>query len=1151
MGANAAFALPTDDSEAEGRLLTGNTAAVDLNSIADLAGAYSADPSASGAVNHPLSADVLNALNIDLGDGLQLFGPNGIVGVGALGQYANTAPGAVPLASSGLVNADGSIAVGSGDPTENAYVDLGPILAGAGLDALLDDARLELGAISGLATYDEAGAPQGDYQIASGTLLLTSPAIAALTGELVDTLGQVSGPINDLAGEGGVIDSTINPLLTPLVDTLNGLLLGIGSIDELGVTATVDLDLEAAVESALAEPLTSEDSVLTIDLSTGTVAVDLARLVADTQGGDYDGTLNGLPVNTELLDPDLVQAALDGAIGSTLDQIPGLLVEVVTDALHAADVNIAITGAINSLLGNIGTVDIRLSGTLGDFVGAPGSTPPVVNTDGTSIVGLPVGTLLTPILSTVTGTILPALVTPLANAITDEGTLDTIFRPIVEALNTALQPLFGLVTNNLLSLTANVQEEPGDFVTETALDDGSFTQRALQLTLLPAASTPLVQLSLASATVRAEAAAEVAITSPTDGAEFTVEDEAGTTDVEVTGTGEPGATVTVSIPGATDQTATVAEDGTWTVTFPTVPVGEHTITATQEGGSTDSVDVSVVVDAAAETEAGETETEAGETETEAGETETEAGETETEAGETETEAGETETEAGETETEAGETETEAGETETEAGETETEAGETETEAGETETEAGETETEAGETETEAGETETEAGETETEAGETETEAGETETEAGETETEAGETETEAGETETEAGETETEAGETETEAGETETEAGETETEAGETETEAGETETEAGETETEAGETETEAGETETEAGETETEAGETETEAGETETEAGETETEAGETETEAGETETEAGETETEAGETETEAGETETEAGETETEAGETETEAGETETEAGETETEAGETETEAGETETEAGETETEAGETETEAGETETEAGETETEAGETETEAGETETEAGETETEAGETETEAGETETEAGETETEAGETETEAGETETEAGETETEAGETEAADADGDVDAGEIGITVEVPTLSAGDTQTAIGTGFQPGETVTGVMTSDRLALGTQVAGDNGEVTFVWEIPEGTDLGTHTVTLTGAESGSVSDTFRVVASGNGALPATGLDLGAALPIGIVLMMLGVAGYMAGRKKMTI
>src|SRR5690606_31274357 len=126
-------------------------------------------------------------------------------------------------------------------------------------------------------------------------------------------------------GEGGVIDSTLNPLLGGLASTLNTALLGIGTVQGLGVTATVDVDLATAVQSLLAEPLTSEDSVLTIDLSTGTVSVDLARLVADTQGGEYDGTLNGLPVDTELLDPDLVQATLDGAIGSTLDQIPALL----------------------------------------------------------------------------------------------------------------------------------------------------------------------------------------------------------------------------------------------------------------------------------------------------------------------------------------------------------------------------------------------------------------------------------------------------------------------------------------------------------------------------------------------------------------------------------------------------------------------------------------------------------------------------------------------------------------------------------------------------------------------------------------------------------------------------------------------------------
>src|SRR5690606_15345035 len=126
----------------------------------------------------------------------------------------------------------------------------------------------------------------------------------------------------------------------------------------------------------------------------------------------------------------------------------------------------------------------------------------------------------------------------------------------------------------------------------------TFTQRALTLSILPVLGTPAAELSLASATVRAEAAAvaDVEITSPATGAEFTVADAADTTAVPVTGTGEPGATVTVSIPGATDQTATVEDDGTWSVTFPTVPVGDHTITATQDGGSTDSVDVSVVVE---------------------------------------------------------------------------------------------------------------------------------------------------------------------------------------------------------------------------------------------------------------------------------------------------------------------------------------------------------------------------------------------------------------------------------------------------------------------------------------------------------------------------------------------------------------------------
>src|SRR5690625_1274897 len=499
-GSVPASAIQSDQSEAEGRFLTFQGGFVDIDDLAAINGAYSAFPSEGGGVdNTPLELEILNALDIDLGNGVKLFGDNGILALGALGQYANTAEDEAPFASSGLVGEDGVIAVPGDTPEESAYLDLAPLLEAASLDELLSEARLELGAISSSATTDAGEGPVGDYQIADGKLILGSNAVAGLSGALSEALAEISDPINDLVGDGGVIDQTLNPVLDTLTSTLNSLLFGIGSIDDLGVTATVDLDLQAALDSVLGQPLTSEDSAVTIDLSSGKIALHLARLVQDTQGGDYDGTLNNLPVNTELLGPDVIQAALDG-VGEVLDNVPALLVNAVSDALDATDLNIDIYGEINGPLGlNIGTVSIVLSGTLGQFIDDDGEAIDV-DTSGTSIVGLPVGDLLQPILSTVTGTILPGLVGPIADAITDEGALDTVFRPIVEGVNTALTPVFGLVSDNLLALTANVQEDPGNFVDERGYDPDSFTQRALQLTLLP--NSPILQLSLASSTIR-------------------------------------------------------------------------------------------------------------------------------------------------------------------------------------------------------------------------------------------------------------------------------------------------------------------------------------------------------------------------------------------------------------------------------------------------------------------------------------------------------------------------------------------------------------------------------------------------------------------------------------------------------------------------
>ncbi|GAA1536047.1 choice-of-anchor G family protein [Microbacterium ginsengiterrae] len=138
----------------------------------------------------------------------------------------------------------------------------------------------------------------------------------------------------------------------------------------------------------------------------------------------------------------------------------------------------------------------------------------------------------------------------------------------------------------------------------------------------------------------------------------------------------------------------------------------------------------------------------------------------------------------------------------------------------------------------------------------------------------------------------------------------------------------------------------------------------------------------------------------------------------------------------------------------------------------------------------------------------------------------------------------TDADATDADATDGDTDAGELGITIKHPVIEREQVQSSTGTGFAPGEVVTGVMNSDPIALGTQVANTDGTVTFTWTIPAGTDLGAHTVTLTGEDSGSVSIGFQVVAKG---LAATGSEPGPAIPLALMLLAAGALAVVGSRQ----
>ena len=88
--------------------------------------------------------------------------------------------------------------------------------------------------------------------------------------------------------------------------------------------------------------------------------------------------------------------------------------------------------------------------------------------------------------------------------------------------------------------------------------------------------------------------------------------------------------------------------------------------------------------------------------------------------------------------------------------------------------------------------------------------------------------------------------------------------------------------------------------------------------------------------------------------------------------------------------------------------------------------------------------------------------------------------------------------------------------------LQAPVTMTATGTGFQPGERVTGVMNSTPLPLEpAQTADPQGNVTFTWQLPVDIAAGQHSVVLTGDTTGPVEAAAFTVTRVDTTAPPTG------------------------------
>ena len=517
--------------------------------------------------------------------------PDGLQ-AGAVSSFAHTPEPDMASASAGAVASNGAIDVSGVEPYGYATVELNDALGQLGLDTdgVVDALALELGALASRAEAS-GGDLDSEYVVAGARLTMDSPLVGNVFTLLNDSVADLDGTVNGLIGDSGPIQQSLDGISIDPVD-VNLAGLSALSVDLGSPELNASVGLSDVVDGVLGEPLISESGLVTIDLSTGQLFIDLAQL----HGGD----LNNLDANTTLLSSSEIEQ-----VTQEVTTLLGLAADQVTDAVNTAiettEVTLTLTPDVSAagglISGDIGiTIDTTIAELLagGDAIGegAVDITGGLEIDLGLVQVPVPLGDLLDGLLGPILNELLPAISGPFVNELEGLGssvgtTIDEALSPVLAGLEPVLQAL-----NQVVSLTVNAQSQPGD------LGESSFTVRALDVTVLP--SLNAVSLQMAASSVYAE---DPAVLNPAITVDpSTVEQDAST---EVTGRGFAAEeSVTVSIPGAAEgdgpitvETTTDA-DGGFTVDLPIsadYPLGDVTVTAVgAESDTPATADLTVV-----------------------------------------------------------------------------------------------------------------------------------------------------------------------------------------------------------------------------------------------------------------------------------------------------------------------------------------------------------------------------------------------------------------------------------------------------------------------------------------------------------------------------------------------------------------------------
>ena len=522
-------------AQAEGRFLAGTVGLIDLSTLPDATSALATVPGSPGPVVVPVGAG----------------SPAGLA-AGAANQVAGASPSGSSWSAAGAVTDDGSF---GGSDAASLGLDLTPYLSQVPVvGSALSELKVTLVGLAATATQAAGadGATTGDYRIQGGSLVLTSPALADLPGTITAAVAPVQAAVDGLAGPTGGLASALYAV--PVVSQVIGALTGAPT-----TVSTVTANLSAVVTPLLV-PLTSPDGLVTLDPATGKVTVSLASLVGPSG-------LNGLPVDTEVLTPAVLQKVSD-RLSALVTGLVSRVEAAVDTAVAAAPVSLSSTqGVVSGVLAT--GMSVVTTGTLSQVLAGTATTSAVLKLLGAPL-ALPKATLLTalaaPVTSALTTGALPALVTAL---------LDGVLTPLADVVVPGLTGV-----PSALSLLVNHQESVA----------GRFTQSAVLATVLPTAPTPAARTSLANASTGRNAGPAVDAPPVVDTITPSAGPTAGGRSVTLTGSGfVPGTTVTIGGVPVTGPAVQVASENALTFTTPAHAAGPVQVSVTTVHGTSNAV----------------------------------------------------------------------------------------------------------------------------------------------------------------------------------------------------------------------------------------------------------------------------------------------------------------------------------------------------------------------------------------------------------------------------------------------------------------------------------------------------------------------------------------------------------------------------------